>query len=420
MPPVDAEYTVGIVVDSEQLLKLVRRLLAADNAQDVLHMLLDSLGELRPGGCAVLLFSSEAKTPGYAMHRSPSGAIEESTFAVDEFAHLQLSPKSPQPLSEDAVLPFKREGSGSLIGLGLRWGGYRGTLLHYGDTSHDAAAHRELFLVAEAAQIALKQLFELQALRDSTQKESFARFEAERSISKQRESTRELLRTKNFLESMIAASVDGIVAADLQGNIILYNQGAERIHKRHGEDVVGQLHVTALYPEGVAHDIMRMIRSEEHGGLGRLESTRLEALDSEGNRIPISLSAAMIYDEEGNEKASFGIFTDLREWVQVEKRLHDAREKLKLSERQAMIAELAGAAAHELNQPLTTIVAYSDMLAKRIKGDALEERAIKAIVRDAERMADIVKRIGRITKYETTTYVGSQKIFDLDRASEDQ
>jgi hypothetical protein len=32
-------------------------------------------------------------------------------------------------------------------------------------------------------------------------------------------------------------------------------------------------------------------------------------------------------------------------------------------------------------------------------------------------MAEIVRKIGQITKYETTSYVGAQKILDLDRAS---
>ena len=34
-------------------------------------------------------------------------------------------------------------------------------------------------------------------------------------------------------------------------------------------------------------------------------------------------------------------------------------------------------------------------------------------------MAEIVRKIGKITKYETKSYVGKQKILDLDRASEE-
>ena len=39
------------------------------------------------------------------------------------------------------------------------------------------------------------------------------------------------------------------------------------------------------------------------------------------------------------------------------------------------------------------------------------------IHREAERMAEIVKKIGKITRYETKAYVGSAKIVDLDKAS---
>ena len=34
-------------------------------------------------------------------------------------------------------------------------------------------------------------------------------------------------------------------------------------------------------------------------------------------------------------------------------------------------------------------------------------------------MAEIVRKIGRITRYETKSYVGSSKILDLERSSEE-
>ena len=40
------------------------------------------------------------------------------------------------------------------------------------------------------------------------------------------------------------------------------------------------------------------------------------------------------------------------------------------------------------------------------------------LIREAEQMAEIVRKIGKITRYETTSYVGHQKIFDLDRAAD--
>ena len=42
---------------------------------------------------------------------------------------------------------------------------------------------------------------------------------------------------------------------------------------------------------------------------------------------------------------------------------------------------------------------------------------VDIIHREAERMAEIVKKIGKITRYETKAYVGSAKIVDLDKAA---
>ena len=39
----------------------------------------------------------------------------------------------------------------------------------------------------------------------------------------------ELQRTKDFLERLIDSTVDGIVAADLRGRVILFNKGAARL-----------------------------------------------------------------------------------------------------------------------------------------------------------------------------------------------
>ncbi|MCA9601948.1 MAG: PAS domain S-box protein, partial [Myxococcales bacterium] len=201
-----------------------------------------------------------------------------------------------------------------------------------------------------------------------------------RDVTQHRRTERELVRTKIFLERLIAASVDGIVAADLKGNVILYNHGAERIHSRRADDVIGKVNVRDLYPPGTAAEVMALIRSSAHGGPGRLESTRLEALASDGQRVPISLSAAVIYDERGNETATFGIFTDLRERIHVEERLAQAQEKLAMSEKQALLAELAGTAAHELNQPLTTVMAYAELLQRKLNAEQPEHKAAARIV----------------------------------------
>jgi signal transduction histidine kinase len=159
-----------------------------------------------------------------------------------------------------------------------------------------------------------------------------------------------------------------------------------------------------------------MLRSTSYGGVGRLEQTRREVRIASGEIVPVSMTASIVYEGD-REVATVGILTDLRERIRMEQRLLDAQQKLQLSEKQALVAELAGAAAHELNQPLTSIMGYAQLIERQSQREAAHLRAVGVILSEAERMAGIVKKIGKITKYETTEYVGDARILDLDRAA---
>ena len=101
----------------------------------------------------------------------------------------------------------------------------------------------------------------------------------------------------------------------------------------------------------------------------------------------------------------------------MEARLTEAQEELRAREKQALIAELAGAAAHELNQPLTSVMGYAELLKRRLERDSAPYAAAEVIYNEAERMAEIVRKIGKITRYETKSYVGHARILDLDRSA---
>jgi PAS domain S-box-containing protein len=237
-----------------------------------------------------------------------------------------------------------------------------------------------------------------------------------RDVSQDRKTRDELVKTRNFLQSLIDASVDAIVAATMNGTIILFNQGAQELYGYAAQDVIGRMNARKLYPGDGAREVMRMLRASGLGGPGRLEPVRIEAVDSSGHIFPISLTAAFIY-ENGKPTASFGIFTDLRERVRVEQQLAQAQEQLAMSEKQSLLAELAGATAHELNQPLTSVMGYAELLTRRAAQDSSVSRAASYIHQEASRMAEIVRKIGQLTRYETKSYVGDQRILDLDRGS---
>jgi signal transduction histidine kinase len=163
---------------------------------------------------------------------------------------------------------------------------------------------------------------------------------------------------------------------------------------------------------------MQLIRSTEYGPTGVIEDYETELLGKDGTRIPVSLSASLII-HRGRAVGSVGVFTDLRAKRHIEAKLEHAQQELQLNEQKAFIAELAGATAHELNQPLTTVMGYAGMLARQL-GELEDQpqlkRALSTILRETERMAEIVRKIGKLTKYESKAYVGDTKIIDIDRS----
>lgn len=236
-----------------------------------------------------------------------------------------------------------------------------------------------------------------------------------RDVTAQRETERALTHTKDFLERVIDSSVDAIVSADLKGNILVFNRAASRIFGYPPGTVMGRLNVRDLYPSGGAQAVMRRIRSPEDGGSGRLEGYETFMLDRQGHTIPVRLSAALVR-EDGRPVATVGVFTDIRQELAMRERLTEAETHIREKEKGVALAELAGMTAHELNQPLTCVLSYSELLQRKCtQPDVIT--AASVIISQAQRMAEIVKRIGRITRYETKTYVGGASILDLDKAA---
>jgi PAS domain S-box-containing protein len=135
-----------------------------------------------------------------------------------------------------------------------------------------------------------------------------------------RDTTEELEKRHELEHNLIQTSMDGIIANDRKGNLIIFNEGAERIHGYTREEALTSIHVTQLYPEGVARNIKKMIYGPEFGGPGRLINYETEIITKRGETRPILLSATLLY-EEGQEVATVGYFKDMREVKRLEQEL---------------------------------------------------------------------------------------------------
>jgi len=201
----------------------------------------------------------------------------------------------------------------------------------------------------------------------------------------------ELREANEFFTNLIKSSVDGIIAANMQGNIFIFNKGAEALSGYKADEVIGKVHITQIYPEGIAKEIMKRLRSPDYGGVGKLLPTQFNVVNKEGEEIPIQISAALIYNRAGQEVASVGIFTDLRSRLLMEKKLQETHLQLVSSEKMASLGKLAAGIAHEINNPLGGILIYSSLMLEDLPEEDPKRGDLARIVQEAGRCKEIVK-----------------------------
>lgn len=203
----------------------------------------------------------------------------------------------------------------------------------------------------------------------------------------------ELREANEFFRNLIESSVDGIIAADMTGNIIIFNKGAENLTGFTAEEVIGKIHITQIYPPGVAKEVMKMLRSPDYGGVGKLLPIQLSVVNKWGEQIPIQLSASLIYNREGKEVATVGIFTDLRPRLAMEQKLQETHLQLVNSEKMASLGKLAAGIAHEINNPLGGILIYASLMMEDLPEEDPKRTDLARIVQEAGRCKEIVKSL---------------------------
>lgn len=107
------------------------------------------------------------------------------------------------------------------------------------------------------------------------------------------------------------------------------------------------------------------------------------------------------------------IFMLYQENVAMKKRRQLEEERLRRERLQGVI-EMAGAACHELNQPLQALSGYSHLLSSDLPEDSPLFGEIKKMV---NQLGQITQKIMFITRYETKEYVDGSNIIDIDKAS---
>ena len=142
------------------------------------------------------------------------------------------------------------------------------------------------------------------------------------------------------------------------------------------------------------------------GGTWRGE-TRL--VSRSGRVFPAQLRESAILDDDFDLIGILLMCTDITE-------LKKAEEERLQREKLEGVIEMAGAACHELNQPLQGISGYADLILMQLPPESPLRTDVAAMKAEALRMAAITRKLNQITRYAARDYAGGGKIIDVDRA----
>jgi PAS domain S-box-containing protein len=213
---------------------------------------------------------------------------------------------------------------------------------------------------------------------------------------------------KIYFEKLLESSPDIVVAVDRRGVIIFYNDGAKQTLGYSASEVLGQ-GVALLYTDAdEARRVMAALRSEEHAGSGRIHNFECALKHKSGHLVPVAMSGSVIHDQRGREHGSIGFAKEISE--------------LRLHEQIGTLGELAVGLAHEINNPLESLVNNVEMLERFLKKHSfgeeyrLEHERLAGMKRELRRIQSIVERVGEMAasgKYGTIEYLPGKLMTDL-------
>ena len=198
---------------------------------------------------------------------------------------------------------------------------------------------------------------------------------------------KELIETKNFLESIIEKAGDAISVVDLEGKVLYWNEGAERIYGYTKGQVLGKKLSDFLYPqdEKSRDDEKRLME----GLMARVKdgevipNVEVKRLTRDQKEILISMTISPLKDAEGKIIGASRICKDVTH-------LKKAEERLILAERLSSLGELTAGVAHELRNPLAGIKINTQVLSRKQDLTEMERRLLESTQEGIEKIQKIV------------------------------
>lgn len=232
------------------------------------------------------------------------------------------------------------------------------------------------------------------------------------------------IQSNAFLRNLLNSAVDAVIASDPTGRILIFNEAAEQITGYTVEEALNEITIRDVYPGDGAREVMRMLLSEEYGGVGKLKGYHINGKHKNGELIPISLNASIVYDAKGNKVATIGFFHDRRDEIRIQKELENTQVQLLQAEKMASLGKMAAGVAHQLNNPLGGIILYTKLVMDEYDLPEEAKADLNRVLDDAERAKETVKELlefarqtGQEMKPQDINEIISRTIFLLEDQS---
>ena len=197
--------------------------------------------------------------------------------------------------------------------------------------------------------------------------------------------TRDLNETHEKLRAIVDTAQDAIVTADHQGLIVSWNRGADHLFGYSADEMVGKP-LIAIIPERLRETHEQGFRRYLETGEARVIGKTVELTGSRkgGEEFPLEISLSSW--KTGQAIFFTAIIRDITERKKLEAELFQ-------SQKMETVGTLAGGIAHDLNNQLTPVKGYLDLLLNQTDPGHPSHHLLSEAGQSAERCAEVIQRL---------------------------
>ena len=220
------------------------------------------------------------------------------------------------------------------------------------------------------------------------------------------------LATTDLFERMVADTDDALVAANTRGNVIAFNAAAQSLLGYTREEALGGLHVADLYAD--PRDARRLAKAFAGSDPEPFLEDRVRLRTHYGEAVPTRLIGWQLRGPDGDIVGTAGLYRDMRHYQAMASQIEAFTDRVLAQEQATTTKMVAGGAAHELNQPLTSVMGTLELLLLRRGHDEATVERLERAYAQLERMAETVRRLSEVRELHAKKYVDDTTIMDLE------